>query len=392
MENVSYSATFTLTAFGEMDNLKYLYGCCALLGYLIIIFINLILFVVIVREESLHEPMYIFIGNLALNGLYGSTAFFPKLIADLMSEKQTISHVGCLTQIFFIYTFLALEFYTLALMAFDRYVAICNPLRNVSIMTTSTVFKLIIAGWAIPAGIYVLNICLITRLPLCGSIIEKVYCQLPLVLKLSCVDASINYSFHNFVSFILALVPTILILISYLFIIKTSVQATKEARSKAMQTCAPHLLTFTNYIVSIIFEISQHYSDTTKIPNVIQVLIDDGRRSTIFGKVIPRLLFLIFFISKKSWNSKVIKIVERITKKIIRFLPFIECDFLNGHRFFQDNDPKHTASASFMKSQGINWVRTLPESPGMNPIEMVWHSMKQYIRHVAKLTTKTELQ
>nr|XP_006008699.2 PREDICTED: olfactory receptor 6N1-like [Latimeria chalumnae] len=199
MENVSYSATFTLTAFGEMDNFKYLYGCCALLGYLIIVFINLTLFVVIVREESLHEPMYIFIGNLALNGLYGSTAFFPKLIADLMSEKQTISQVGCLTQVFFIHTFVVLEFYTLALMAFDRYVAICNPLRYASIMTTSTVFNLIIAVWAIPAGIYVINISLVTRLPLCGSIIEKAYCQLALVLKMSCADASINYSFNNFV-------------------------------------------------------------------------------------------------------------------------------------------------------------------------------------------------
>nr|XP_014353522.1 PREDICTED: olfactory receptor 4P4-like [Latimeria chalumnae] len=99
MENDSYSAMFTLKAFGEMDNFKYLYVCCALLGYLIIIFINLTLLVVIVCEESLHEPMYIFIGNLTINGLYGSTACFPKLIADLMSEKQTISHVGFITVI-----------------------------------------------------------------------------------------------------------------------------------------------------------------------------------------------------------------------------------------------------------------------------------------------------
>ncbi|XP_064413082.1 olfactory receptor 4K5-like [Latimeria chalumnae] len=171
MENDSYSAMFTLTAFGEMDNLKYLYGCCALLSYLTIIFINLTLFVVIVHEESLHEPMYIFIGNLAINGLYGTTAFFPKLIADLMSEKQTISHFGCAAQLFFIHTFAAFEFYTLALMAFDRYVAICNPL---------------------------------------------------------------------------------------------SVRASKEARGKAIQTCAPHLLTFLNYIVAVTFEISQRLFDTTK--------------------------------------------------------------------------------------------------------------------------------
>nr|XP_006008698.2 PREDICTED: olfactory receptor 6N1-like [Latimeria chalumnae] len=292
-----------------MDNFKYLYGCCALLVYLIIIFINLTLFVVIVCEESLHEPMYIFIGNLALNGLYGSTAFFPKLIADLMSEKQTISHVGCLIQVFFLHTFVAFEFYTLALMAFDRYVAICNPLRYVSIMTTSTVFKLIIAGWAIPAGIYVLNISLTTRLTLCGSIIEKVYCQLVHFLKLSCSDASINYSFNSFVNLILALVPTILILISYLFIIKTSERASKEARHKAMQTCTPHLLTFANYIVAIIFEMSQYYFDTTKIPNVIQVLI------SVELLVIPPLLNpIIYGLRTKEINVKLGKMLTKTTK------------------------------------------------------------------------------
>ncbi|XP_064413085.1 olfactory receptor 13C4-like [Latimeria chalumnae] len=159
--------------------------CC----YLIIVFINIILFLVIVREESLHEPMYIFIGNLAINGLYGSTAILPKLIADLVSEKQTISHVGCVAQVFFLYTFAAFEFYTLGLMAFDRYVAICNPLRFVNVTN--------------------------------------------------------------------GLVPAVFILFSYLFIIKTSVQASKEARGKAMQTCAPHLLSFLNYIVAATFEITQ---------------------------------------------------------------------------------------------------------------------------------------
>ncbi|XP_064413083.1 olfactory receptor 4D1-like [Latimeria chalumnae] len=250
MENDSYSATFTLTAFGEMDNHKYLYGCCALLGYLIIIFINLTLFLVIVHEKSLHEPMYIFISNLAINGLYGSTAFFPKLIADLMSEKQMISHVGCLIQVFFIHTFALFEFYTLALMAFDRYVAICNPLRYVEIMNTSTVFKLIVAAWTFPACVFGIDLCLIIPLPLCGSIIEKIYCQIWSVLKLSCVDASINYDFGNFVTVFLTLVPVVFILFSYLLIIKTSVRASKEARGKAMQTCAPHLLTFLNYIVA----------------------------------------------------------------------------------------------------------------------------------------------
>ncbi|XP_064414105.1 olfactory receptor 2K2-like [Latimeria chalumnae] len=309
MENDSYSATFTLTAFGEMDNLKYLYGCCALLGYLIIIFMNLTLFVVIVHEESLHEPMYIFIGNLAINGLYGTTAFFPKLIADLMSEKQTISHVGCVAQVFFLHTFAAFEFYTLALMAFDRYVAICNPLRYAEIMNSSTVFKLIVAAWTVPACVFGINVCLTIRLPLCGSIIEKVYCQIWSVLKLSCIDASINFNFGSFVNVINGLVPAVFILFSYLFIIKTSVRASKEARGKAMQTCAPHLLTFLNYIVAVTFEISQHYFDRSRISNVVRVLF------SVELLVIPPLLNpIIYGLRTKEINMKLKKLFTRATK------------------------------------------------------------------------------
>ncbi|XP_064413086.1 olfactory receptor 4B13-like [Latimeria chalumnae] len=104
----------------------------------------------IVLEKSLHEPMYIFVGNLALNGLYGSTAFFPKLIVDLLSEKQTISYVGCLTQVFFLHSFACSEICILTVMAYDRYVAICNPLRYADKMNNQTIYKLITAAWGLP--------------------------------------------------------------------------------------------------------------------------------------------------------------------------------------------------------------------------------------------------
>nr|XP_006011595.1 PREDICTED: olfactory receptor 13F1-like [Latimeria chalumnae] len=311
MENDSYSDMVTPSAFGEMSNLKYLYGCCALLGYLIIVFINIILFLVIVREESLHEPMYIFIGNLAINGLYGSTAILPKLIADLVSEKQTISHVGCVAQVFFLYTFAAFEFYTLGLMAFDRYVAICNPLRYAEVMNTSTVFKLIVAAWTFPACVSGINVFLTVRLPLCGSIIEKTYCQILSVLKLSCVDVSIIFDFGRFVNVTNGLVPAVFILFSYLFIIKTSVQASKEARGKAMQTCAPHLLSFLNYIVAATFEITQRHFDTSRIPNVVLVLF------CFEPFIIPPLLNpIIYGLRTKEINMKLKKTVHKDNKNI----------------------------------------------------------------------------
>nr|XP_006014613.1 PREDICTED: olfactory receptor 2K2-like [Latimeria chalumnae] len=273
MENDSLISTFTITAFGQMDNLKYLYVYFAFLGYLIIIFLNVTLFAVIVLEKSLHEPMYIFVGNLALNGLYGSTAFFPKLIVDLLSEKQTISHVGCLTQVFFMHSFAGCEICILTVMAYDRYVAICNPLRYADIMNNQTIYKLITAAWGLPICFLSIDVSLTMRLPLCGFIIEKHYCQLWSVLKLSCVDASISYDFDNFIVMTLVATPTILIVISYLFILKTSRKASKEARGKAIQTCAPHLLTFFTFIIGIAFEISQRHFNISKFPKFLQTFM-----------------------------------------------------------------------------------------------------------------------
>nr|XP_014352379.1 PREDICTED: olfactory receptor 51E1-like [Latimeria chalumnae] len=143
MENNSDFSTFIMTGFGEMENMKYLYSLCTLLGYLIILSLNLLLIVVIALEESLHKPMYILICNLAVNGVYGSTAFFPKLIADLLSDIHTISRAGCLTQVFFVHTTAGVEITILAVMAYDRFVCVCNPLRYTSIVTYSTLSKLI---------------------------------------------------------------------------------------------------------------------------------------------------------------------------------------------------------------------------------------------------------
>nr|XP_006011597.1 PREDICTED: putative gustatory receptor clone PTE03 [Latimeria chalumnae] len=309
MANESLTSTFTITAYGEMDNFKYLYVYFALLGYLIIIFLNVTLFVVIVLEQSLHEPMYIFIGILALNGLYGGMTFFPKLIVDLLSEKQTISHVACLFQVFFIHTFVTFEFSILTVMAYDRYVAICNPLRYADIMNNSTICKLLAAAWGLPTCITAMNVILTMRLTLCGSIIEKPYCQIWSVLKLSCVDASINYDFDNFVTMVLGAIPTVLILISYFFIIKTSVQASKEARGKALQTCTPHLLTLGNFIIGVVFEVSQRHFDTSKFPISFQNFI------CIEPLIMPSLINpVIYGLRIKEINLKLKKRFAKTTK------------------------------------------------------------------------------
>ncbi|XP_066556141.1 olfactory receptor-like protein DTMT [Amia ocellicauda] len=124
--------------------MKYLYFAATLLGYLLILLANAVVIAVITFDRQLHEPMYIFICNLSLNGLYGSSAFYPMCMANLLSEIPTISRAGCLIQIFSLHTYGGFEYSVLALMAYDRYLSICHPLRYNSIMTPFKVTQLLV--------------------------------------------------------------------------------------------------------------------------------------------------------------------------------------------------------------------------------------------------------
>ncbi|XP_064413097.1 putative olfactory receptor 13C6 [Latimeria chalumnae] len=184
--------TFTLEGFGKASRLHYLYAVCIVLLYLLMVSANLLLIAVIVLKKCLHEPMYIFICNLSINALYGSTSVLPKLIVDLISERKTISRNGCYIQQFFIHSFTGHEVTILTVMAYDRYIAIFNPLRYADIMTKAKICILLIAAWLYSVCILLLSTGLTIKLPLCSSAIQRFYCDNMSLLKLSCVDASIN--------------------------------------------------------------------------------------------------------------------------------------------------------------------------------------------------------
>ncbi|XP_043928755.1 putative olfactory receptor 13C6 [Protopterus annectens] len=141
MVNISAGTTFLLTGFEKMENLKYSFFLASFVLYLLILFGNTSLITVIVLNENLYKPKYIFVCNLCLNGLCTSTAIFPKLMTDIISEVKTISQSGCLIQILFETLSAFNEMSLLAVMAYDRYVSICNPLRYASVMTKTRIFK-----------------------------------------------------------------------------------------------------------------------------------------------------------------------------------------------------------------------------------------------------------
>ncbi|XP_034148901.1 olfactory receptor 4S1-like [Esox lucius] len=139
--------------------------------------------------------MYLFLCNLCFNGIIGSSAFYPKILFDILLDTHVITYNGCLTQIFLTVFYIYFECTNLTVMAYDRYVAICKPLHYHSIMTIRKVWTLIFLTLLLSCLECSIGLVLLARLPLCGVDIDKLYCSNWAVLKLSCVDTILNNNY-----------------------------------------------------------------------------------------------------------------------------------------------------------------------------------------------------
>ncbi|XP_064157596.1 olfactory receptor 1E16-like [Anguilla rostrata] len=244
---------FVLQGLNETMSTKQTYYVITLLAYLFTILVNLTLIATIILEKTLHEPMLIFLCNLCVNGIFGACTFYPKILVDLSSELSVTPYKACLAQIFVIYSSVFCEFNTLAVMTYDRYIAICKPLNYHSIITPQKVVKLLLFTWLFSICESAFAVVLIARLPLCGFKIQRIYCGVWAVVKLSCVDTTIN-NVYGTILMIFHFSQVVLVLISYVNIIKASVRS-PEDRSKFMQTCLPHLIALTSFSFAFLFDL-----------------------------------------------------------------------------------------------------------------------------------------
>ncbi|KAM7380731.1 hypothetical protein PAMP_004006 [Pampus punctatissimus] len=249
MENVTI-LYFNLTMFVNIGHYRYPAFVFCLLIYSFIVSANLVIILVISRERSLHEPMYIFIACLSVNSLYGSTSFFPRFLVDLLSDSHLISRPACFIQIYVIYTYASCELTILGIMAYDRYVAVCHPLHYHKKMTSKTVFMLAAMAWLYP--VFALSVCisLSSSLPLCGNEIQKVFCANWSVVKLSCVTTVVNNIIGMLLTIATAFLPLLYVLYTYLQIIIVCWKSSAEFKGKVLQSCLPHIISFVIYSIA----------------------------------------------------------------------------------------------------------------------------------------------
>ncbi|XP_049981360.1 olfactory receptor 4K3-like [Alexandromys fortis] len=226
--------------------------------YLMTVAGNLFVVILIITDHHLHSPMYFLLANLSFVDFCLASVNTPKLITDLLKENKTISFWGCMSQILCVHFFAGGEMVLLVTMAYDRYVAICRPLHYTSIMDRQKCIWLVVISWIIGFVHGISQLILILELPFCGPrVIDSFFCDIPLVLKLACMNTDTLGNLINADSGVLATTCFILLLISYTYILLTirlhSKDGSSKGSSKALSTCTSHIIVVVLFFGPCIF-------------------------------------------------------------------------------------------------------------------------------------------
>uniref|UniRef100_H3BVU9 Olfactory receptor n=1 Tax=Tetraodon nigroviridis TaxID=99883 RepID=H3BVU9_TETNG len=243
-KTVQQSFYFNLTMFVNIGHYRYPAFVFCLLLYSFMISANLVIILVVSRERTLHEPMYIFVALLSVNSLYGSTGFFPRFLSDLLVDVHLMSRPECFTQIYVFYTYISFEMTILGIIAYDRHVAVCSPLHYHTKMTRKTVVLLAASACILPLFTIALGLFLTVRLPLCGNKIQRVFCGNWNIVKLSCVSTIVNNIYGMFLTIVTIIFPLLYVLYTYVQIVAVCWKGAAEFRRKVFQNCLPHVVSF----------------------------------------------------------------------------------------------------------------------------------------------------
>nr|XP_033779149.1 olfactory receptor 6F1-like [Geotrypetes seraphini] len=253
--NQSAPVEFILLGFPSIKEWWILLFFLILCIYLMTIMGNLVIIMLVWSDLHLHIPMYFFLGNFSFLEIWYITVTIPKTMANIAMDMKTIQFAACIIQFYFFFSLGATELFLLGVMAFDRYLAICNPLRYSTIMTNRVCVQLSFSCWLggflciLPSAIP------IALLQFCGPyIINHFFCDGPPLLKLSCIDTYLV----ELINFILALsaimISFLLILISYIFIVSTILRIpSTTGRHKAFSTCSSHFTVVLIFYGTLIF-------------------------------------------------------------------------------------------------------------------------------------------
>ncbi|XP_052045550.1 olfactory receptor 8B3-like [Apodemus sylvaticus] len=302
--NKSIVTEFILIGLTDQPNLQLPLFFLFLVMYIVTMTGNLGLVILIGLNSHLHTPMYFFLFNLSLIDLCYSSVFTPKMLLNFIINKNIISYIGCMTQLYFYSFFVISECYVLMSMAYDRYVAICNPLLYNIAMSPKICSYLMLGSYLMAFSGAMAHTGCMLRLTFCdANTINHYFCDILPVMQLSCTSTYINELEVFIVVGINILVPSITIFISYGFILSSIFHInSNEGRSKAFSTCSSHIIAVSLFFGSGAFMYLKPSSAGS---------MDEGKISSVFyTNVVPMMNPLIY-----SLRNKDVKVALKKTLK-----------------------------------------------------------------------------
>ncbi|XP_008830759.1 olfactory receptor 4K3-like [Nannospalax galili] len=251
--NQSAVSEFVLLGLGHSQDAQVLLFMLFLVVYVTTIIGNMVIMILVIIDPHLHSPMYFFLANLSFVDMWFSSVTTPKMIKDFLTENKDISFRGCMCQILFVHFVGGIEMVLLVVMAYDRYVAICKPLHYSTIMSMQRCTGLVVTSWVVGFVHSIVQFVPIMELRFCGPReIDSFFCDIPLVIKLACMDTYYLDVFVNIDCGAIAVTCFVLLLISYTYMIHTIHQNSKTGASKALSTCSAHITVVMVYFVPCI--------------------------------------------------------------------------------------------------------------------------------------------
>ncbi|XP_044880537.1 olfactory receptor 52B2-like [Mauremys mutica] len=304
---IFYPVTYILTGIPGTEESQVWISIPFCLMYIVTLFGNSLLLFIILTERSLHEPMYLFMSMLAAADLVLSTTTVPKMLAVFWFRAGEISFAACLTQMFFIRASFMAESAILLAMAFDRYVAICDPLRYTIILTKSVVGKMGLAVVTRSFCIIFPITFLVKQLKFCRTnLLPHTYCEHMGIARLACDDITVNIWYGIAMAILVIGLDAVLIALSYGLILRAVfLLPSKDARLKALRTCGSHLCVILMFYTPAFFSSFAHRFGHI-IPGYILNLL-----ANLYVLIPPMLNPIVYGVTTKEILKRVINIFYR---------------------------------------------------------------------------------
>ncbi|KAM5299027.1 olfactory receptor 13C8-like [Ctenodactylus gundi] len=311
--NNSMLMEFVLVGLSAHPKLQTVFFLLILWMYVMILLGNGILVSVIIYDFHLHTPMYFFLCNLSFLDICYTSSSVPLILDSFLTVRKTVPFSGCMVQMFLAFAMGVTECVLLGMMAFDRYVAICYPLRYSDIMTKGVYVSMAAVSWVSGLIDSVIQTSLAMHLPFCtNNVIHHFVCEILAILKLACADISINVISMAGSNLIVIIIPVLVILISYICIVSTILKIpSTEGKRKAFSTCSAHLTVVITFYGTIFFMYAKPKSKSSADADSQD--IGEALISLFYGVVTPMLNPLIYSLRNKDVKTAIKNFLHRKT-------------------------------------------------------------------------------